>query len=148
MAQRKSKSNNQWSAGLENGGSRHKLFFTAGIADESHGLFGFIEAGQELRSRAERKCFAKLLKNPQARRMLSDIEVQNAPPIMSDHEKAIEYAERDCGNGEEVHRGDGLRMVAQKSKPVLGRPGFLGACFIQREMVLSGRSKPSISSSP
>jgi uncharacterized protein (TIGR03118 family) len=31
--------------GAPNGGSRRKLFFTAGIADESHGLFGFIEAG-------------------------------------------------------------------------------------------------------
>lgn len=31
--------------GSKNGGSRDKLFFTAGIADESHGLFGFIEAG-------------------------------------------------------------------------------------------------------
>ena len=33
--------------GAPNGGSRHKLFFTAGIADESHGLFGFIKAGRE-----------------------------------------------------------------------------------------------------
>jgi uncharacterized protein (TIGR03118 family) len=32
--------------GAPNGGSRNKLFFTAGIADESHGLFGFIKAGR------------------------------------------------------------------------------------------------------
>jgi uncharacterized protein (TIGR03118 family) len=32
--------------GAPNGGSRRKLFFTAGIADESHGLFGFIKAGR------------------------------------------------------------------------------------------------------
>jgi uncharacterized protein (TIGR03118 family) len=32
--------------GAPNGGSRHKLFFTVGIADESHGLFGFIKAGR------------------------------------------------------------------------------------------------------
>jgi uncharacterized protein (TIGR03118 family) len=37
----------QFGNGAKNGGSRHKLFFTAGIADESHGLFGFIEAGDE-----------------------------------------------------------------------------------------------------
>ena len=29
-----------------NGGSSDRLFFTAGIADEAHGLFGFIRAGQ------------------------------------------------------------------------------------------------------
>lgn len=37
----------QFGNGAKNGGSRHKLFFTAGIADESHGLFGFIKAGRE-----------------------------------------------------------------------------------------------------
>jgi uncharacterized protein (TIGR03118 family) len=36
----------QFGNGAPNGGSRHKLFFTAGIADESHGLFGFIKAGR------------------------------------------------------------------------------------------------------
>jgi uncharacterized protein (TIGR03118 family) len=37
----------QFGNGATNGGSRHTLFFTAGIADESHGLFGFIRAGHE-----------------------------------------------------------------------------------------------------
>jgi uncharacterized protein (TIGR03118 family) len=37
----------QFGNGARNGGSRHKLFFTAGIADESHGLFGFVKAGRE-----------------------------------------------------------------------------------------------------
>lgn len=37
----------QFGNGAKNGGSRHKLFFTAGIADESHGLFGFIRTGGE-----------------------------------------------------------------------------------------------------
>jgi uncharacterized protein (TIGR03118 family) len=37
----------QFGNGSKNGGSRHTLFFTAGIADESHGLFGFINAGLE-----------------------------------------------------------------------------------------------------
>jgi uncharacterized protein (TIGR03118 family) len=37
----------QFGNGAKNGGSRHKLFFTAGIADELHGLFGFIKAGGE-----------------------------------------------------------------------------------------------------
>ena len=37
----------QFGNGSKNGGSSQNLFFTAGIADESHGLFGFIEAGRE-----------------------------------------------------------------------------------------------------
>jgi len=36
----------QFGSGAKNNGSRRKLFFTAGIADESHGLFGFIKAGR------------------------------------------------------------------------------------------------------
>jgi len=35
----------QFGNGAPNGGSRQTLFFTAGIADESHGLFGSIRAG-------------------------------------------------------------------------------------------------------
>jgi len=34
----------QFGNGALNGGRRDRLFFTAGIADESHGLFGFIRA--------------------------------------------------------------------------------------------------------
>jgi len=34
----------QFGNGAPNGGSRHRLFFTAGIGDESHGLFGFIKS--------------------------------------------------------------------------------------------------------
>jgi uncharacterized protein (TIGR03118 family) len=37
----------QFGSGAKNNGSRHHLFFTAGIADESHGLFGFIRAGRD-----------------------------------------------------------------------------------------------------
>jgi len=33
--------------GAKNDGSSKNLFFTAGIADESHGLFGFSAAGRE-----------------------------------------------------------------------------------------------------
>lgn len=39
--------------GAKNGGSRHKLFFTAGIGDETHGLFGFLKARREEREEDE-----------------------------------------------------------------------------------------------
>jgi uncharacterized protein (TIGR03118 family) len=37
----------EFGAGGANNGKRNHLFFTAGIADESHGLFGFIRAGRD-----------------------------------------------------------------------------------------------------
>jgi hypothetical protein len=36
-----------------------------------------------------RKRFSQLLRNPQTSGMLGDVEVQNAPTIMSDHEEAM-----------------------------------------------------------
>ena len=49
--------------------------------------------------------------------MLGDIAVQDAPPIMSDHEKAVQHAKPDGGNRKEVHRGNRFLMVAQKGQP-------------------------------
>src|SRR5215469_814268 len=58
---------------------------------------------QKPRNRAKRKRLPQLLHNPLARRMLGDIAVQDAPPIMSDYEKAVRHAKPDGGNREEVH---------------------------------------------
>src|SRR5215471_17220265 len=43
----------QFGNGAPNGGRRDRLFFTAGIADESHGLFGFIRASHAEEDDAE-----------------------------------------------------------------------------------------------
>ena len=45
----------------------------------------------EPRSRPEWKCFPQLLDGPETRRVLCDVEVQDAPTIMTDDEKAIEH---------------------------------------------------------
>ena len=37
----------------------------------------------------EWKCLPQLLDDPTARRMLGDVNVQDAPPIMTDDEEAI-----------------------------------------------------------
>jgi hypothetical protein len=66
------------------------------------------------------KCFSQLLDNPQACRMLGDIEVQDAPTIVTDNEKAIERAESDRRNSKEVHRGNRLPVITEKGKPALG----------------------------
>jgi hypothetical protein len=49
------------------------------------------------------------------------IAVQNPPPVMRNDEEAIEHAEGERRYGEEIHRRDGLTMVAQKCRPPLCR---------------------------
>jgi len=50
-----------------------------------------------------------------------DIEMQDAPTIVTDDEKAIEHAEGDRRNSEEVHRGNRSPVIAEKGKPALGQ---------------------------
>ena len=56
----------------------------------------------------ERKSFSQLLDDPEARRVSCNVEVQDLPTIMTDDEEAIQYAELDGWNREEVHRRDGF----------------------------------------
>jgi hypothetical protein len=44
--------------------------------------------------------------------MLCDIEVQDTPTVVTDDEKAIEHAEGDRRNSEEVHRGNRFPVIA------------------------------------
>jgi hypothetical protein len=46
--------------------------------------------------------------------MLRDINVQDAPPIMTDDEEAVEHAERNRWHCEEIHRGNRFPMVAKE----------------------------------
>ena len=103
---------------------------------------------QEPGSRSERECFPQLLNNPKACRLLGDVEMENVPTVVADDEQAVDPTERDRGNCEEVHRRNRFAMIAKESQPSLGRFGISLAPFIQREMVRSERSNPSMSSSP
>src|SRR5713226_955045 len=76
------------------------------------------------------------------------VEVQDAPAIMANNEEAVEKTEGDRRNGEEIHGGDGFTMMRRKAKHRRPGSGSLGARFIQREMLRSDTSKPSIRSSP
>lgn len=53
--------------------------------------------------------------------MPGDVEVQDAPPVMTDYEKAIEQVEGDSGDGKEVHGGQGFAVIVKKRKPMLSR---------------------------
>jgi hypothetical protein len=81
--------------------------------------------------------------------MTGDIKVQDAPTIVADHEEAVEKAESDRWYGEEIHRRNGFPMVAKENEPTSCRLRVLGrARFVQREIVRSERSRPSMRSSP
>ena len=64
-----------------------------------------------------------------ARRVLRDVEVQDPPAIMADHEKAIEHAEGDRRDREEIHRRNGFPVISKKGEPTLGRFGIPRSSF-------------------
>jgi len=84
-------------------------------------MLGITIKDDEPRSGSKWKCFSQLLDDPQACWMLCDIEVQDAPTIVTDDEKAIEHAEGDRRNSEEVHRGNRFPVITKKGKPARGR---------------------------
>jgi len=59
----------------------------------------------------KREGFAQLLYDPSARRVPSDIEVQDAATVMADDEKAVEHVESQSRDREEIHRRDGFPVI-------------------------------------
>jgi hypothetical protein len=84
-------------------------------------ILGITIKEDEPRSGSKWKCFSQLLDDPLACRMLCDIEMQDTPTIVTDDEKAVEHAEGDRRNSEEVHRGNRFSVIAEKGKPAVGR---------------------------
>lgn len=68
-------------------------------------------------SRLEWKRLPQLLDDPHIRRMTGDVEVQDAPTIVADHEEAVEKAESDRWYGEEVHGRNDFPMISKESEP-------------------------------
>src|SRR5215469_17124950 len=62
-----------------------------------------------------------LLSCPTSRRMLRHVEVNDAPAMMSQHDKHEQHPKADGRHGEEVDRDEMLDMVVQESPPGLGR---------------------------
>jgi hypothetical protein len=74
-----------------------------------------ITSNPNFRSQSKIKYLREvLLGDPTARRMLHDVNVQDAPPIMTDDEEAIEHAERTRWHREEIHGGNRFPMVAKE----------------------------------
>jgi hypothetical protein len=53
--------------------------------------------------------------------MSGDVKVQNSSPAVRNDEETVKHAEGERRHSEEVHRGDGFAMVAQKCRPAFGR---------------------------
>src|SRR5208282_6650949 len=71
-------------------------------------------------SRLEWKRLPQLLDGPQARRMLCDVEMQDTSPTVADDEEAIEHAEGDSWNREEVHGRNRFPVVSKEGEPPFG----------------------------
>jgi hypothetical protein len=101
-------------------------FHRADCGGDLRPILGVTIEDDEPRDRPKWKRLSQLLDDPRTRRVLREVEVLDAPPIMADDEKAIDHAEGDRWDREEVHRSDGFPVVAQKRKPALGWFGISG----------------------
>jgi hypothetical protein len=72
----------------------------------------------------EWKRFPQLLSDPRACRMAGDIDVQDLPPVVTDHEEAVEQPKCDSWKGEEIHCGDSFRVIPQERNLALRRFGI------------------------
>jgi len=93
-----------------------------------------IEVGTTIKDQISRrrivgKCFAQLLNDPGTRRMFGNVPMKDAPPVVRDDEEAVENAEGDRRHREEIHRGDGLTMIAEKCSPSFRRL-WIPRCFL------------------
>lgn len=83
-------------------------------------IFPIPVKNQKPRSRPKWKYLPQLLNDPKARRVLRNIGVYDPTPTVADDEEAVEYAERNRWNHEEVHRGGRFQVIGQKGEPALG----------------------------
>jgi hypothetical protein len=111
-------------------------------------ILGIAIQDENTGSRVIREGFSKLVHDPAARGVVGDVEVQHSAAVVSDDEEAVDNPEAAGGNGEESIAAIASRWLSRKVSQDLAWPGSWGAFRIQREMVLSETSKPSLRSSP
>src|SRR6266513_2685453 len=81
-----------------------------------------IAVAQEVaRELGKGKCLAQLLSGPICGRVGGHIEVQDATPVVGQHQKYVKDLEPDGGHGEEVDRDQLLGMILQEGAPSLRR---------------------------
>ena len=67
--------------------------------------------------RAIREGFSQLRHDPGSGRMFGNIEMKDLASAMIDDKEAVQDPEYKGRNGEEIHRGNDVTMIAQKSGP-------------------------------
>src|SRR5580692_3835731 len=82
------------------------------------------------RSFIPRECFCDLTRNPFCGRMCCDTDPDQFSAIQSHYDVSVEQVEANGRDNEQVHSGDILSMVTQKSVPSLAwRPASLDHVF-------------------
>ena len=76
-------------------------------------------AQQVARELGKGKGLPQLLSGPLRGRVGSNIEVQNATPVMGQHQKHVENLEADRRHSEEIDGGQLLHMIVKECPPVL-----------------------------
>src|SRR5499427_10258371 len=80
-----------------------------------------VAIAQQIARRAvPRKSLSQLLCGPFRGRMSGDVKMQNAPPLMRQHQQHVEHLEPDGRYRKEVDRNHGLHVVLQEGSPGLG----------------------------
>jgi hypothetical protein len=77
-------------------------------------ILGIAVKDKPARGRVEWESLSELLDDPHARGMLGDVEVQNLPSVMANHKEAVQHAEVDRRECEEIHRSHCFAMVLEK----------------------------------
>ena len=103
---------------------------------------------QITRRRVVRKCLAQLLDDPGAGKMLREVAVQDATPVMCNDEEAVQNAKVSVGTMKKSIAAIASRWLFRKVIHLFAGSGLRGAFRIQRSTVRSETSRPSIFSSP
>ena len=96
---------------------------------EERSVDGVPISKQEPRNLVERKRLDDLLSGPTRSWMSRDVEVDDDPALVTQHDKGEEYAKCSGRNGEEVNRDDVPNVVVQESPPRL-RWRFVTSDFV------------------
>ena len=96
-------------------------FHTFGLRPEGSPIDAVAIAEQEARGLVPGKCLEDLGCSPLSSWMLGDVEMNNAPAIMSESKKHIQDLKSHGGNHEEVNGNQLFNVVIQEGPPRLGR---------------------------
>ena len=93
-------------------------------------------AQQVARELGKGEGLSQLLSGPLGGRVAANIEMQNATPVMGQHQEHVKNLETDRGHGEEIDGDQLLGMILQEGAPSL-RPGLVRADHIFADAALS-----------